>query len=100
MWIKIDNDKYWAKSITKERGTNEPNAWVRCTTGPCCTVPFSIFNIHLHVGIQVAFIDEENDMWGCGMVFEDPIHIRDEITLMKVIDRIDNETTIEKLEAL
>lgn len=99
MWIKIDNDKLWAKSVTKERGayTNELMGWVLCTTGPCCTVPF---NIHLNIGTRVAFIDEENDLWGCGMVFEDPIHIRDEITLMKVIDRIDNETTIEKLEAL
>lgn len=99
MWIKIDNDKYWVKGVTKERGTytNELIAWVRCTTGPCCTVPF---NIYLHIGIQVAFIDEENDMWGCGMFYGDPIHIRDEITLLKIIDRIDNETTIEKLEAL
>lgn len=99
MWIKIDNDKYWAKSVTKERGTytNELMGLVRCTTGPCCTVPF---NIHLHAGVQVAFIDEENDLWGCGMAFEDPIHIRNEITLMKVIDRIDNETALEKLEDL
>ena len=48
----------------------------------------------------VAFIDEENDMWGCGMFYGDPIHIRDEITLLKIIDRIDNETALEKLEAL
>lgn len=97
MWIKIDNDKYWAKSITKERGTytNELIAWVRCTIGPCCTVPF---NMLLNTGVQFAFIDKENDLWGCGMVFEDPIHIRDEITLMKVIDRLDNELAIEKLE--
>ena len=39
-------------------------------------------------------------MWGCGMFYEDPIHIRDEITLLKVIDRIDNEVTLEKLEDL
>jgi hypothetical protein len=99
MWIKIDNEKYWAKSVTKERGTytNELMGWVRCTTGPCCTVPF---NIVLHAGVQVAFIDEENDIWGCGMVFEDSINIRDEITLMKIIDRIDNETALEKLEDL
>lgn len=43
MWIKVDNDKVWAKSVTKER---------------------------------------------------------DEITLLKVIDRIDNETALEKLEDL
>jgi hypothetical protein len=54
----------------------------------------------LHIGIQVAFIDEENDMWGCGMFYGDPIHIRDEITLLKIIDRIDNETALEKLEDL
>lgn len=99
MWIKIDNDKYWAKSVTKERGTytNELMGWVWCTTGPCCTVPF---NMHLHIGGQVAFVDAENDLWGCGRVFEDTIHIRDEITLMKVIDRLDNELAIEKLEDL
>jgi len=99
MWIKIDNEKYWAKSVTEERGTytNELMGWVRCTTGPCCTVPF---NTVLHAGAQVAFIDKENDLWGCGMSFEDPIYIRDEITLMKVIDRIDNETVLEKLEYL
>lgn len=99
MWLKIDNDKYWVKCVTKERGayTNKLIAVARGTKGPCCTVPF---NIYLDIGIQVAFIDEENDMWGCGMVYGDPIHIRDEITLMKVIDCIDNETALEKLEAL
>ena len=99
MWIKIDNDKYWAKSVTKERGTytDELIGWVQCTTGPCCTVPL---NMHLHVGVQFAFINKEHDLWDIGRVFEDTIHIRDEITLMKVIDRLDNELALEKLEDL
>lgn len=99
MWIKINNDKYWAKSVTKERGaySNELMGWVRCTIGPCCTVPF---NVYIRPGIQIAFVDAEKDIYGNGDEFEETIHIRDEIILMKVIDRLDNETTLEKLEVL
>lgn len=95
--IKVNQDGSFVLHVTKERGayTNELMGWVRCTMGPGCTVPF---NMHIHSGVQVAFVDEENDFCGCGMVYGDPIHIRDEITLLKVIDRIDNETTLEKLE--
>ena len=95
MWIKVDNNENWVKSVTKlhEAYSGQTVGSLSCTVGPAATVPFRCY---IMVGSVVTLSAGTTPYFTT--LYEDPVAIDDEYTLLKIIDRIDKETTLEKLE--
>lgn len=94
MWIKIDNSEIWVRSVTKLKVYNDETIGaLSCTVSPCAVVPIDKY---IMIGSVVSLSAGTTPYFT--KLYEDPVDIDDEYTLLKIIDRIDNETTLEKLE--
>jgi len=93
MWIKLDNSELWVKRIAKwPVYKNQTIGALTCTTGPCSVVPFVR---HVMIGSAVSFSRTTSYFT---IAYDEPVAVDDEYALLKVIDRIDTETTLENLE--
>lgn len=96
MWVKIDNIKTWVRSVTKVSVYNGQTVGsLYCTAGPCSVVPINRYTF-IMIGSVVSLSAGTTPYFTT--LYEDPVEIDDEYTLLKIIDRIDKETTLEKLE--
>lgn len=94
MWIKLDNSEIWVRSITKLKVySGKTIGSLSCTMSPGAVVPIDQY---IMIGSVVSLSAGTTPYFTT--LYEDPVDIDDEYTLLKIIDRIDTETTLEKLE--
>lgn len=94
MWIKLDNSEVWARSVTKLKVYNGKTIGaLSCTVSPGAVVPIDQY---IMIGSVISLSAGTTPYFT--KLYEAPVDIDDEYTLLKIIDRIDTETTLEKLE--
>lgn len=89
MRIKLDNSEISVRSVIKLNAYSGKTIGVLyCTVDPSTVDPVAKY---IMIGSVVSLSTGTTS-------YEDPVDIDDEYTLLKIIDRIDKETTLETLE--